>query len=223
MDKTTIMRIASKLGVHHFLTQSTKFLRGLLAFSVIAIVSPTALAGVIITYQDVGSNLQFDYAGSLNYTASGSSSYPYGAVGLQGDYNPIFYNNPDEYGWLPDVSLVSHTAGLWGTSMSQVTCYTCSVASSGDTFMMRMNFNDSLPVADSLNIWGDWGAANTAFAGSLTVNGSIASFGMVDGYTISTTGGDIVFRNANSVPEPTTLALLALGLIGVAARQRQVR
>ena len=88
-------------------------------------------------------------------------------------------------------------------------------SSTGLGFMFRVNNTFSGEIV-SVDIWGDWGAANTPFSGTMTIaNQSISSMGMVEGYSLQTSIGDITFVNASAVPLPAGIYLFLSGLVGL--------
>ena len=189
-------------------------------------VSSFANAGLIIEYSDVGTDLLFSWSGSLNAIA-GDGIDPiggptYATIGVQSSgNNPTFYSAPLSHP--PGVSGVTYTGannpGLFATNAPTWSSFMTGSTSTGLPFLFRVN--NAISGTTSVNIWADWGAANTAFSGTMTIAGqSIASMGMVDGYNLQLNIGNITFQEAGvNVPEPSTLAIFALGMIGLASRR----
>lgn len=178
-------------------------------------------ASVVIEYSDVGSDLFFSWSGSLNVIAGDGIDPPggptYATIGIQSSGNwPTFYSAPQSH---PPGIGVSYTGtnnpGLFATSAPD---FTQSImpgsTSTGLPFLFRIN--NALTGTTAVNIWADWGAANTLFTGTMTIaNQSIASMGMVDGYSLQTNIGDISFVAVSAVPVPAAVWLFGTALIGL--------
>lgn len=176
--------------------------------------------GVIITYKDVGSDLQFNYSGSLNVATGFTFVQNYSTVSVQGGSSPLFYSASAE-GYAATDFTVTHTAGSFATNLP--TFSPVQGTRSGTSFLFRLN-NGATGPATSVDLWGDWGAANTLINGQLTLTGqSAASIGMVDGWSLQTDWGSITFQKASAVPEPASIAMWSLGGLAVmiARRKRQ--
>jgi hypothetical protein len=184
-------------------------------------------ASVIITYKDAGSNIQFDYSGSLGFsTTATTNSNTYGAVGIFAG-TPIFYSTGDtSHGYTGNHPVIV-TDDSWGLTLPVVSSLYSATAQSGTALMFRLGLDGGGAGIDNMQIWGDWGAANTNFTGSLSVSGSIASFGMVDNYQIFTSGGSITFNELGTapppIPEPSSSALLGLSGFALMLRRRRLR
>lgn len=186
-------------------------------------------AGVIITYQDIGSDLRFDYSGSLSVDSLGGQTY-FGTFATASSQvlSPVFYSSGDssEHRFVGD-SNVTHTPGPFATNLppySQVHGTT-----TGTAFLFRLiQFNPERALY--IQIWGDWGAANSPINGQLILPGqSAASLGMIDGWQAVTEWGSITFQAADTpsdvIPEPSSLAIFGIGacVVGIGAARRRRR
>lgn len=174
-------------------------------------------ADVIITYQNVGANLQFNYSGSLNVSTGPGFNNAYATVSNQGG-SPVFYSSTFEAYAASDFS-VTHTPGAFATNLPAfVGPNPIEGPRSGSSFLFRVN--NAIPgPATSVDLWGDWGSANAPINGQLTLLGqSAAGIGMVDGWSLQTDWGSITFQAANmsAVPEPS--GFLAVGIAGLLTR-----
>lgn len=206
------------------------------------IASSGAAANVIIEYEEVGSDLVFDYSGSLQLTGSGSlgpnSTNPFSAIGNQSsapEYDSVFYSNPEFFvfqGNFP--AAFSSNTPLWNFSWSGFLGST-----SGNTFMFRADYFRSTV---DLFLNNNYTAGSDIF-GTLTIfNRSIADTGVtpqtfdiqsVGSITVQAASDDpaapvpddpaapVPDDPAAPVPSPGTLALLSLGLIGLARARRK--
>lgn len=167
-----------------------------------------ARADVIIHYRDVGSNLQFDYSGSLNVVATPYYSGTYATAAVVGGDAPIFYSLGPNYSFGVSDASVTHTPGPFATNLP---AYSLPVQGtrSGTPFAFLLDGGIPGP-ATRLDLWGNWGAANSPINGQLVLTGqSSASIGMVNGWSVQTDWGSITFQQ---VPEPSTLAaFIAIG------------
>ena len=189
-------------------------------FTVLFAAVGQAQAGMIIQYADVGSDLFFSWSGSLNAAAGDGVDPPggptYATIAIQGD-NPTFYSAPKSH---PDYIFgIQYTGpnnpGYFATSAPQWGFSSHIMAGSTSTglpFLFRLN--NATSGTTSLDVWADWGPANSPIVGTMTIAGqSAASMGMVNGFTIQTNAGNIVFQavEAAPTPEPASMALLAMG------------
>ena len=180
-----------------------------------------ARADVVITYQNVGLDLHFDFLGSLNVATSDTITRNFATVSKQevgsGVFSPVFYSASEE-GFAGSDGSVTHTPGPFATNLPLFS--EIQGTSSGTSFMFRLNDGDPGP-ADSLSLWGDWGAAGAPINGQLILTDqSAAGIGMVDGWSAQTTWGSITFQAA-VIPEPTSA--LFLGCTGALACLRRRR
>ena len=188
--------------------------------------SQFAHADVVIEYSDVGSDLVFSWSGSLNIALGDGFDPPGGpsfaTIGVQGAGNePTFYSAPQSQ---PPISTPTYTGpnnpGLFATTAPPFgSGIMPGSTSTGLPFMFRVN--NAVSGTTFVQMWGDWGAANTPITGTMTIaNQSIASMGMVNGYTIGLSVGNISFQ-ASQVPEPSSFAFLGLAAMGMAYRRKK--
>ena len=198
-----------------------RFKSAAVACMALLIVVETSQAGLIITYQDVGSDLQFDYSGSLNIATASASSSNLATVSL--DPNPVFFSASHQ-GFAGQDDSVSGTSGLFATNLP--TFSSIQGTRSGTSFLFRLN--NPGQATENLQLWGDWGAANAPINGQLILtNQSANSIGMVDGWNVQTDWGSISFQalSVAPAPEPASMTLFAIGasFMGIAAARRRRR
>lgn len=194
----------------------------LLAIACLAMVVATAgqiQADVIITYQDFGSDLKFNFSGSMNVATPTPANGPYATASLQAGSHPLFYS-ASTFGFAGTVSSVTHTPGPFATNLPAFAAI--QGTHSGTSFLFRLPLGNPGP-ASSLDLYGNWGAANSPINGQLILTGqSAAGIGMVDGWNVETDWGTISFE---AVPEPASLAIFAIGALGlvVSSRRRKAK
>lgn len=179
-----------------------------------------AQADVVITFQDVGPDLHFDFSGSLNVsTLGGGAATDYATVSLQSGVSPVFYSASFENFAGSDAN-VTHTPGAFATNLPSFS--PVQGTSSGTSLLFRLNDGSPGP-ATSLDLSGDWGAENAPIDGQLILTGqSAAGIGMVDGWNAQTTWGSITFQATTAIPEPSAALFLCgtVALIGLRRRRR---
>ena len=158
---------------------------------VAVLVAGQVRGNVIITYLDVGADLQFDISGSLSGVTVGGTNIIYATASEQALGSPVFYNSPSDFSFVGIDFTVAHTAGPFATNLPAFNAI--DGTSSGTGFLFRLTGGDPGP-ASSLELWGDWGAANAPINGQMILtNQSAAGIGMVNGWTVQTIWGDIAF------------------------------
>lgn len=180
-----------------------------LAVACVAMLVATAgqlKASLIIIYQDIGSDLRFDYSGSLGVAANGNSFQAFATVSNQSG-NPVFYSTGDsgDYGFAGS-SALTQTSGPFATNLPAFA--SVQGTTTGTSFMFRLNGGIPDP-ASSISIWGNWGSANSPIVGQLIITDqSAASLGLVNGWQVTTTEwGSITFT---AIPEPSSLVLCGI-------------
>ncbi|MCA9064875.1 MAG: PEP-CTERM sorting domain-containing protein [Planctomycetaceae bacterium] len=187
---------------------------------------------VIINASDTGGGLVLAFSGSLNATAGDGIPDPGSTarrtIGIQSLASPTFYSVPVGIAH-PGSPAITYTGpnnpGLFATNAPVYNSIQGGATATGTAFMFRLNSATLGSGTTTIDFWADWGPANTPFSGALTLPGeSIASQGIVDGFTIQTSAGNIVFSTtASAVPEPSAVAVIGLGAmaLGVVASRRK--
>jgi hypothetical protein len=193
-------------------------------------VAPSARGDIIVSYQDVGSDLQFSWSGSLDLSgggsfsstlaliaagaSSGTSTHQY-IYGFSGSYSTHIGNSFTR-------SPAPNTEWLFGNAADFISS-TTGASILGDTFGMSfLTSNNTATIFLPANY-----VSGTAISGSMTIpNQSVSSTGLSPAsFTLGGGDGVISFQ---AVPEPSALALCVvaaagLGFAGVRRRSRRPR
>jgi hypothetical protein len=176
----------------------------------ILLISSFANAGIIVTYYDDGTNLVFDYSGSWDSITSSGSTFN-GKFISSNILMDDFYAFNGSYSRIANKITWTQTLGTGIFSNNFGTKYGSMI---GDTFALDfVSQTNVFLYAPTGYVAGD------NLAGTLTIAGtSIAEVGLADASYDFGQYGSVHFRSA-SVPEPSTLAIFALGMIGLASRR----
>ena len=131
-----------------------------------------ANAVVIISYSDIGSDLVFNYSGSLNTAIAAGSSFStqYATIGIQSSSDPTFYSASSGYRETLSVNYLGpNNPGLFATNAPSFMNVMPGSSSSGTSFMVRLNNATSGSGTTSVDLYGNWGAANAPIVGVLTI------------------------------------------------------
>lgn len=202
----------------HFTTAFACLIQPLVIGLAVVLASPSH-AGLLVTIQESGSNVTATLSGSFATlpTPSQTGVSPSYRAYFQPKYfsSSIFYANTTPSTTDPEISnryafdQIFPSFGVTGPLEADTT-----------TVNTRLGFFDDrlfLPQAYTLG---------TPFTGAMTWNNaSIASLGLTPGvYSSSLTGGDAgATVTINVVPEPTSVALLAIGAVGILGWRRIAR
>jgi hypothetical protein len=181
-------------------------------------VAPSARGDIVEGYQDVGSDLQFDWSGSLNLAGPGSFSSTLARIGagasIPSSAYQYFYGFSGAYGQSLTNSFTRtpgpNTEWIFGNAADFVSSTTGS-SITGDTFGMSfLTSNDTLTIFLPANY-----VAGTAISGTMTIpNQSVSSTGISP--ASFTLGGGAGVINFQAVPEPSSVMLACGGLVGAA-------
>ena len=174
-------------------------------------VTPSACGDIIVTYQDVGSDLQFSWSGSLGFNNAGSSSTTAtlgirAGTGLSNGEQAVFGMNAD---WKQS-GVFTYTR-----SPGPNTDYIFSgnpnfnfagSAGFGDVFGFRLNNTTQANVFTPVNY-----TSGSDISGGMTIAGqSVSSTGITDASFSLSSGDTISFQ---AVPEPSSTLLAFTGLL----------
>jgi len=181
------------------------------------VVAPSAHGDILVGYQDVGSDLRFDWSGSLNLAGPGSFGSTLARIGagasIPSSAYQYFYGFSGSYGQSLTNSFTRtpgpNTEWIFGNAADFVSSTTGS-SITGDTFGMSfLTSNDTVTIFLPANY-----VAGTNISGTMTIpNQSVSSTGLSDAsFTLGGGGGVITFQ---AVPEPTALALCGVAVAGL--------
>jgi hypothetical protein len=204
---------------------STRFASAFLAAvaALAGFVAPSARGDIIVSYQDVGTDLQFSWSGSLPFAATGTlvTNVNNAQIGSQatGTTQSLYafngnYRSQNMNSTRTPISGTGIFANLFSTKFGTRT---------GDTF--GLSFPTSQAGNTSVFLPGDY-TANDPISGTLTIpNFSVDDAGLSDWSFALGAGGNVIFE---AVPEPGTLwlgtaAVATLSLAGVRRRRRCCR
>lgn len=174
-----------------------------------------ANATIIVSYYEDGADLTFDWSGSWDTSgSSGSSSYInlfIGSSGLADD----FYGFTNGYSRIANNITYTQTvgSGIFAFDFGQLYG-----SGSGDTFAIDWISQTNVFLYAPVGY-----IAGQNISGSLTVaNTTIADLGLGHASFDFGNYGEVHFRRASAVPEPSIFVLLGLGLLGLSfARKRK--
>ena len=186
-----------------------KLLKGIIA-SIALSISGLANAGIIVTYYDDGSDLVFNYSGSWDTVTSTGAGYSGKYIdsnaladsfmAFNGGYSRIANNIT----WTQTLGSGIFSNNFGSKSGSMI----------GDTFGLHFISQSNVYLYASTGY-----QAGDILTGTLTIaNTSVAGVGLADASYNFGQYGTVDFRSA-SVPEPSTLAIFALGIMGLASRR----
>jgi hypothetical protein len=189
-------------------------------------VAPSARGDITVNYQDVGSDLQFSWSGSLDLNGSGSFASTLARIGagasIPSSAYQYFYGFSGSYGQSLNNSFTRspapNTEWIFGNTANFVSS-TAGTSIAGDTFGMSfLTSNNTLTVFLPPNY-----VSGTNISGTMTIPGqSVSSTGLSPAsFTLGGGDGVITFQ---AVPEPSTLVLCGvaaagLGFVGVRRRK----
>jgi hypothetical protein len=189
-------------------------------------VAPSARGDIIVSYQDVGSDLQFSWSGDLNLAGPGSFGSTLARIGagasIPSSAYQYFYGFSGSYGQSLTNSFTRtpgpNTEWIFGNAANFISSTTGS-SITGDTFGMSfLTSNDTLTIFLPANY-----VAGTAISGTMTIpNQSVSSTGLSPAsFKLGGSNGVISFQ---AVPEPSTVMLACTGLLtagGMLLRRRR--
>ncbi|NMP33165.1 PEP-CTERM sorting domain-containing protein [Thalassotalea sp. M1531] len=203
-----------------------KILKGLVAGAILAI-SGIANAGLIVNVDNVGSNLVFSWSGSVNLDSTLGLQDSNRSFSTRYDRQSFFRIAGQDQSGLDDYNLFFTSIPNWDSIGTNVTLLSGTVAGEGLFFEQS-----SSPSSSTNQLWlSDGYISNSSIIGSMTfLNTNIASAGFnIGSYTWAWENqgvSDSLTLNVNSassggqgIPEPTTLAIFALGLLGITTRK----